>query len=489
MKALICTFAILASSLMIAPFAVAQQQGTPSDREAALLQQIERLEIVIQQLEVRIAELEESAQRGGRQESDEIRTVRRRLRVMRAAVEAYMEVGDHAAAEIVERAMHARELAIAGRRDEEAQRIREAAPNRAQLAEALMGAADLYKEWGKTEPAQALTELAEVYLKQWQQRQLRAEESEAAAANFESLATRLAIIRHARAAFAEKGDERNVKSLEHAIHFGELALSGASEDQLKEAAQKLPSMSRLIEQLHWASRQYREWGHGERAAACKSLADYYLQRGAHEKGGLEILERRMEILRYALAAFREIEKKEWADLMERTLHVAELQREGVEGEKLERAVQGLSMGMTIELLQKASACYAEWGVEKRAAACNELAEYYAKQVREHQQQEKEAAPKPLDLNELSGRMEVLRYARAAHAEVGHDDARDLLERAVLLGELQMANASPEKLAAASEGLSMELLIDLLHSAAELYKEWGHESRAKACAALAERYAG
>ena len=46
-----------------------------------------------------------------------------------------------------------------------------------------------------------------------------------------------------------------------------------------------------------------------------------------------------------------------------------------------QAFEGLSMGMTIELLQKASGYYAGWGAEERSVLCNRLAEFYAARQR------------------------------------------------------------------------------------------------------------
>ena len=65
------------------------------------------------------------------------------------------------AAGLLEHAIHARELALEGRRDDEAQRIRETAPNRGQLSEILGLASRLWSEFGHEERAHAVGELAE----------------------------------------------------------------------------------------------------------------------------------------------------------------------------------------------------------------------------------------------------------------------------------------------------------------------------------------
>ncbi len=65
------------------------------------------------------------------------------------------------AADLLEHAIHARELALGERRDDEAQHIRETAPNRGQQAEILGLASRLWGEFGHEERARAVGELAE----------------------------------------------------------------------------------------------------------------------------------------------------------------------------------------------------------------------------------------------------------------------------------------------------------------------------------------
>ena len=56
---------------------------------------------------------------------------------MRRAIEAYLEIGNQEAAHLVEHGLHARELRRDGRRDDEARRIIESAPDDARLAQLL----------------------------------------------------------------------------------------------------------------------------------------------------------------------------------------------------------------------------------------------------------------------------------------------------------------------------------------------------------------
>lgn len=394
-KGMLCYIVALGGILLMAAPAAAQ-----SINDERLANLIERLEVGMSALEElgrqdaleivqRIAnELREKRvslrRRPSREENDEIRTVRSRLKVMRTAVDAFVKVNRHDAAELVEYAMHARELAIEGRRDEEANRIREKAPNRGQLAEALGAAAKLYREWDMPDRAEALADLSETFAKQWQ-RQQRAGRERESGENLESLATRVDIIRLARAAFAESGDKKNAKVLEGVIHYGELALEGVSGERLSKAAKAIPTKGNLVEYMSWASHKYGEWGHEKRAASCRKLAEYYARqlRGVESDLGrsIEDLNRRIEILGFAHEALAHAGWETGAHTMKRFLHAAELQRDGADAETMTRAMEGLSMGQTIELLQKASSFYAEWGKKERAAACDQLAEFYAARER------------------------------------------------------------------------------------------------------------
>ncbi len=83
------------------------------------------------------------------------------LEILRMAMPALREGERRDAADLLEHAIHARELGLEGRRDDEAQHIRETAPNRGQQAEILGLASRLWREFGHEERARAVGELAE----------------------------------------------------------------------------------------------------------------------------------------------------------------------------------------------------------------------------------------------------------------------------------------------------------------------------------------
>jgi biopolymer transport protein ExbD len=77
------------------------------------------------------------------------------------ALPALKEANRGDAAELLMMAIRSRELLLEGRRDEEAQRIRERAPGREQVAEILSMAAKLWREFGKAEKGAVVGQLAE----------------------------------------------------------------------------------------------------------------------------------------------------------------------------------------------------------------------------------------------------------------------------------------------------------------------------------------
>ena len=220
------------------------------------------------------------------EESDEIRAVRRRLEVMRAGAEAFTEAGRPAAAARIAQAIRARELSIEGRRDAEAELVREAAPDRAELAELLGAAAALCRESGQSDRAASLAGLSETYAEQWRRRHPDFD------GGLDSLSRRIEILRYARAAHAEAQHAEARDALERVIHLGELQLVEAGAEPIAQASEGL-STERVVELLRGAARLYQERGHETRAAACGSLAEFYLQRqrAPQERGGQERHER------------------------------------------------------------------------------------------------------------------------------------------------------------------------------------------------------
>jgi regulator of replication initiation timing len=140
-----------------------ERGGPERERE----REVRRRRVVEEQREGR-----EREERERRRERDEGRARRERpkserevvlhqLEVMRMALPALREAERGDAVELLTLAIRAREVMLEGRKDEEAQSIRERAPNREQLIEILSVAAKLWREFGNAEKSAAIGQLAE----------------------------------------------------------------------------------------------------------------------------------------------------------------------------------------------------------------------------------------------------------------------------------------------------------------------------------------
>jgi len=89
---------------------------------------------------------------------------RHHMDTLRFAKKALAEAEKRDAVDLVERAIHARELALSGRRDEEAMRIIEKSPADEQLAKLLFLAAELWQGFKQPERAERCEELGRILL-------------------------------------------------------------------------------------------------------------------------------------------------------------------------------------------------------------------------------------------------------------------------------------------------------------------------------------
>ena len=89
------------------------------------------------------------------------------VEVMRTALKALKESQRHDSAELLHRAIRAREVQLEGRRDREAAQIREQAPTLGQQIELLAYAAKLWQEFGHEQKAKVVGELAERMRASW----------------------------------------------------------------------------------------------------------------------------------------------------------------------------------------------------------------------------------------------------------------------------------------------------------------------------------
>lgn len=427
MKSLILFVFILSGSLLFlrraeardarARFALEAFEDTQSasllgrvEAGAAALEELGRLELAEEVR--RVGEQLRADQEGTRQQraNDEVETVRRRLKVMRKAVEAFVRVEQIDKAELVERAMHAREMALERRRDAEAARIREEAPNRQELAQALRSAAEVYMKLGENEQAHALMQLAQTYQEQWDRRRAGSPEGPE---RLNDLGYRIEILGLAVAAYERAGHEQGVDYMRRFLRLAEMQRKGVTGAPLSEVAQGL-TMEATIDHLNKASAILRDMGDMEGANLTRGLAGFYTARESarheeieEEEEPLDLTERsaRMDVLRLAWRAHREAGHGDASEILERSLHLAELQDAGASDEDINAASQGLSMEAIIDCVQRAVPLYAEQGRPDRAELCERLVEFYRRRDGERADRDEVA--------EQSAQVELREYERKA----------------------------------------------------------------------------
>lgn len=140
------------------------ERGMMALRELGRHEELETLERVAHEVRRELEGRRNRSQRDrprARGDGNEREMAMHQLEILRMAMPALREGERGDAADLLERAIHARELALEGRRDEEAQQIRRRAPNRGQLSEILGLSSRLWHKFGHEEKAQVVGELAQ----------------------------------------------------------------------------------------------------------------------------------------------------------------------------------------------------------------------------------------------------------------------------------------------------------------------------------------
>ena len=138
-----------------------EKDGSAREREREIRIQIQREGRQREDRE-RPRERDEDRARGERPKSER-EVALNQLEVMRMALHALKETERNDAVEMLTLAIRAREMMLEGRRDEEAQRVRERAPDRQQLAEILSIASKLWREFDNADKSVAVGRLAEQF--------------------------------------------------------------------------------------------------------------------------------------------------------------------------------------------------------------------------------------------------------------------------------------------------------------------------------------
>ncbi len=141
-----------------------QERGGPErerGREVRIRREVEgRRENREREEHERREERDEGRARGERPRSER-EVALHQLEVMRIALHGLREAERGDAVELLTLAIRSREMMLEGRRDEEAQRVRERAPNREQLVEILSMASKLWREFDNADKSVAVGQLAE----------------------------------------------------------------------------------------------------------------------------------------------------------------------------------------------------------------------------------------------------------------------------------------------------------------------------------------
>jgi len=294
--------------LLLVRYTKAEELGVERDRQArrrpeqerarrgteSLLARLEGLEAMVEELHEEIARsrAESRQSRSPREEprrevSRELESRDRRAREERPRSERevamhqleVMEMGLHAlreanradAAELLMRAIRAREMMLEGRRDEEAQAVRRRAPNREQLTEILSMAARLWRQFDRPDRAAEVGQLARQLA--GRQQEPAVDRPERAGRERDVVRNQLEVMRYALHALAEAEKPDAADLLERAIHSRELALEGRRDEEAVRIRAGAPSRGAQIELLTIAEKILRELDQIERATAVGRLAD------------------------------------------------------------------------------------------------------------------------------------------------------------------------------------------------------------------------
>ena len=223
--------------------------------------------------------------------------------LMRKAMHAHLEFERRDAAHLIEHALHARELAVAGREDEEALHVRRTAPRSEQLRELLLHAAEVFADARKPEIAERIGALAndlwsdplagtEEPRRERDGREAverkRAEDEKRHAAHEKERAAaerQIEVIGWAEKAWREHGRNDVGGKLEHAALAKRMALAGRRDDEAVRVRETAPEAGAMTEMLAGAADLWMSFGHDGKAKACDELAAVYRKQWERSRAG------------------------------------------------------------------------------------------------------------------------------------------------------------------------------------------------------------
>lgn len=233
------------------------------------------------------AGLEEKGKAGERKRKTEVEMSRRHLELLHMAHEVLRGARRGDAADIVEHAVHAQELRMAGRRDEEARRVYESAPGPEDVHHALELAAEILADQGKKDRAKMLIQ----HMRQAQAAHERAQEERRRAAasapgkrgDRERLVHEIEVLELAMPVLREEGHERAMAVVERAMHARRLMLSGRKDAEAREIIADQPPPAHVAEILLLAADFWRKYEKPDKAELCAELGGRLAETGGKRR--------------------------------------------------------------------------------------------------------------------------------------------------------------------------------------------------------------
>jgi len=197
----------------------------------------------------------------------------------------------------------------------------------------------------------------------------------------------------------------------------------------------------------------------------------------------------IELMGYAVKVLAEADRHELAQVVEHGRHALELALAGKRDEVSMKIREGQPpKAQQAEGLRVAGKLLRAKGDAHHAELMQELAERWLKQAKAKAGAEHDAE-KQVNLDELPQRVEILQMALPALREGGRKDAVEILERAIHSGKILLAEREDEEARQILERTPpLQQLARVLTTASELWMKFGHETKARLVASLAQRYA-
>lgn len=205
----------------------------------------------------------------------ERQVARQQIEALQLAHHAMLEVEAEDAADLLRRAIRAREVGLEGRRDEEARELRRRSPGREQILELLERAEEVYREFGATRKADTLSRLTEELWRKRDQRRRgdedKREHEREHRHDRERAAHDLEVMKLALTALREAERKDAAELLMYAIKLRVIEQKGIEGEEAEIVRKRAPDLGGQIELLGLATELWQEFGHEKKAEAVAEL--------------------------------------------------------------------------------------------------------------------------------------------------------------------------------------------------------------------------